>query len=207
MLFKYNFVVESEKMNALNLFPIIWKDTFQFDWQVIEPKVTQLFSEVDSFASLEVGGKTTVGLNLYPDKRPHTWEEFSPFMEWARPRVEYIWQKWGLIPQKKYVTGSWFNLHNQGDYTKEHHHHSTHIVISSYLQCPPNSGGIEFKNPFEIYKYSEPVSEPDNGIWTEETVKTNDVLFFPGWLKHRTAISSSEQRRIVFTMNISGQYE
>jgi len=194
-------------MKTVDLFPIIWKDQYEFNLDTLEPKITKLFSEVSYNSSLEEGGKSTVSLNIFPDKRPHEWKELSDFVEWCKPRVEYMWQKWALIPQRKYITGSWFNIHHEGDYTKEHHHHSTHITIAAYLKCPPNSGFIEFRSPFEIYKLSEPVIEPDNGIWVEQEIKTNDVLFFPGWLKHRTAPSLTKEARIVFTMNISGQYE
>jgi uncharacterized protein (TIGR02466 family) len=194
-------------MKSLDLFPIIWKDNYTFDWNKLESKVMNLINESDTSSLLEVGGKTTVGLNYFEDKRPHKWEEFQDYFEWLQPRVENIWSRWGLIPQRKFITGSWFNLHNKGDYTKEHHHHSTHIVVSTYLQCPENSGCIQFKNPYEMQKLSEPVATPDEGLWTDCEIKTNDVLIFPGWIRHRTLPSCSNYPRIVFTMNISGTYE
>lgn len=194
-------------MKNLDLFPIIFKDTYDFNWHQIKPKVMSLIDESDYSATLEIGGKTTVGLNYYPDKRPHNWKEFSNFVEWIEPRVETVWQKWGLMPQKKYISESWFNLHNIGDYTKEHYHHSVHIVVASYLTCPPLSGCIQFKTPYEQQKLSEPVSCPDEGIWVDCEVNTNDVLVFPGWMKHRTTISNSNESRIVYTMNIIGVCE
>lgn len=194
-------------MESLDLFPIIWKEKYQFDFQSLGSKVYELIEESDTKSDLEYGGISTVGLNLYEGKRPHTWKEFSDYMDWLRPRVEDIWSKWSLLPQRKYVTGSWFNLHRYGDYTREHHHHSTHIVVTAYLKCPPNSGCIQFRNPYTIQKLSEPVSTPDEGLWVDCVCETNDVLIFPGWIEHRTQPSRTHEDRIVFTMNISGSYE
>lgn len=194
-------------MKSLDLFPIIFKDTYEFNWKSLSNKVYDLIQESDPISELESGGITTVGLNLYEDKRPHLWEEFSDYLEWLRPKVESVWGNWGLVPQRKYITGSWFNLHKCGDYTKPHHHHSTHIVVTAYLQCPKDSGCIQFQNPFSLQKLSEPVATPDEGLWTDCVCETNDILIFPGWIDHRTQPSNSQEDRIVFTMNISGSYE
>lgn len=194
-------------MNSLDLFPIVWKDHYDFDWENIKEKVYSLIDESDTHSSLESGGITTVGLNLYPEKRPHLWEEFSGYLNWLQLKVEGIWQKWGLIPQSKLITGSWFNLHQTGNYTKEHHHHSTHVVATAYLRCPKNSGCIQFQNPFSLQKLSEPVATPDEGLWVDCVCETNDILLFPGWLQHRTQPSQSNEDRIVFTVNISGVYD
>lgn len=192
-------------MKSLDVFPIVFKDHYQFDWETISPRVLSLFDEVDEYAALEVNGKTTVGLNIYEDKRPHLWPEFTDYIQWLQPRVESIWSRWGLRPMKKYCTGSWFNLHTRDCHTLEHYHHGVHLVITSYLQCPKNSGFIQLRSPHELHKLGEPLASPDAGIWEEVPVETNDILIFPGWIKHKTGVSTTDDPRIVFTMNVSGE--
>jgi hypothetical protein len=38
--------------------------------------------------------------------------------------------------------------------------------------------------------------------WNECKTKTGDVLCFPGWLKHRTQPSNSDEQRWVLTTNV-----
>ena len=42
----------------------------------------------------------------------------------------------------------------------------------------------------------------DNNLWKEVPVKTGDVLFFPGWINHRTQENTTNEERIVMTYNI-----
>ena len=56
----------------------------------------------------------------------------------------------------------------------------------------------------QAYKYSEPL-HPDywNGMeWEAIDVKTNDVIFFPGWLRHKTEKNTSDESRYVMSANI-----
>jgi len=63
-------------MESLDLFPIIWKEKYQFNFQSLGSKVYELIEESDTKSDLEYGGISTVGLNLYEGKRPHTWKEY-----------------------------------------------------------------------------------------------------------------------------------
>ena len=47
-----------------------------------------------------------------------------------------------------------------------------------------------------------PVLDLDNNLWKEVPVKTGDVLFFPGWINHRTQENTTNEERIVMTYNI-----
>ena len=66
------------------------------------------------------------------------------------------------------------------------------------------------QTPLQIYKMGEPLNYNyyDEGMdWMEIPVKTNDVLFFPGWLKHKTAVNRSLEDRYVMSLNIMGRIE
>ena len=58
-----------------------------------------------------------------------------------------------------------------------------------------------WKDCLEYHKLGFPV-DLDNNLWKEVPVKTGDVLFFPGWINHRTQENTTNEERIVMTYNI-----
>ena len=42
--------------------------------------------------------------------------------------------------------------------------------------------------------------------WEYIDVQTNDVLFFPGWLTHKTEVNKTNQNRYVMSLNVMGNY-
>jgi ectoine hydroxylase-related dioxygenase (phytanoyl-CoA dioxygenase family) len=65
------------------------------------------------------------------------------------------------------------------------------------------------KNPLQIYKLGEPLDYyyyDNQKEWMPIEVKTNDVLFFPGWLTHKTEKNLSDEHRYVMSLNIMGNY-
>ena len=72
---------------------------------------------------------------------------------------------------------------------------------------PEGSGNLQILNPLHTFKYAEPVDDgyemPRQDHWIDIPVKTNDVIYFPGWLKHRTGANNSDSNRYVMTMNVT----
>ena len=72
---------------------------------------------------------------------------------------------------------------------------------------PKGSGDFMVKNPFELQKYSEPLIHDYYDMerdWKSIEVNTNDVLFFPGWLTHKTGVNKVDEDRYVVSLNIMG---
>ena len=99
------------------------------------------------------------------------------------------------------MLNSWINVHERTGVTLEHSHNNALFVVTSYINLPPNSGYIEFRDPLEYHKSNTPM-EPEEELWKEVPCNTNDVLIFPAWLKHRVQPSQTDEQRIVLTMNI-----
>jgi hypothetical protein len=137
--------------------------------------------------------------NLHISYQPHTWQETQFFMPWLMNRAMFVWNHLNY-KGSPIITSSWTNLHKRTGATLEHNHNHTPLIATCYLQCPPNSGNIEFRDPLEYHKFGLPY-EPLEYLWKEVKVKTNDVLFFPGWIKHRTQVSNSDDDRVVLTIN------
>jgi len=67
--------------------------------------------------------------------------------------------------------------------------------------APAGSGNIEFLDPLEYHKSNFPVV-PEVSFYKEVQVATNNVLIFPGWIKHRVQPNNTDQERVVITFNI-----
>jgi len=115
--------------------------------------------------------------------------------------IYFIRKENKFVSEYNEVTESWINIHYKGGQTLEHSHNFITFVVTAYLQVPDNCGYIEFKDPLEYHKSIYPIF-PEESLYKELPVTTNDVLIFPGWLKHRVQPNLSNDERIIFTFNI-----
>ena len=203
-------------LEPINPHPYIFKDHYDFNFPAVKDRVDEYIAQADSmtkakkFDTLEKeGGVTTVVMsNMYP---PHDWDHFHDFRDnFLYPRINEIWERWKLAPLGKHISQSWINKHPRGAYTKEHHHQNVQVAVSCYLHVPEGSGRILMKNTMELQKQGEPLNYYyyDSGYdFSPVDVKTGDVLFFPGWLKHKTEKSASDEDRYIMSLNIMGTYE
>jgi uncharacterized protein (TIGR02466 family) len=180
--------------------PLIIKSHFDFKWNELESISNYLINTTEQEMVLETGGGFSSALNPKP---PHMLPEFEEFYKWFLPMARHIIIKeWGYTPTINYnVVQSWVNVHEKGGTTLEHNHGGAILVASAYLNLPKDSGFIEFRDPME---YQKGFHRRDNmgWEWNECKAKTGDVLCFPGWLKHRTQPSNSDEQRWVLTTNV-----
>lgn len=179
---------------------ILFKDHWDGDTSLILERCRQSAKLVNVNTTLEKGNALSTVSTL---DDPHNWEECKPFVDWIMQRVDLLWHAWNFRNCKRWVTKSWTNVHKDSGMTMEHSHGDLAIVITWYISLPPKSGFIEFRNPLEYHWAGYPVENGDKGLWTTAPCKTNDVLIFPGWLKHRVQPSQTDEERWVITMNIS----
>ena len=201
-------------LEPINTFPYLFKDTYDYDFPAIKDRVDEYVGQADelikanNYDTLEKeGGITTVVMsNQSP---PHDWDHFYDFREnFLYPRINELWERWRLDKIGKHISQSWINKHPPRGVTMEHHHQNVQVACACYLQVPEHSGSLMIQNPLQIYKMGEPLnySYYDEGMdWMEIPVKTNDILFFPGWLKHKTGINRSLDDRYVMSLNIMGR--
>ncbi len=180
--------------------PLIWKFNYSFDLPSLQPKLDNLFSMVGVNSELEAdGGISTVAVDR--QYQPHTWGELRDFHNWLGDRIAEIKREHNFTLPYSEVSQSWCNKHIRGSKTIEHTHSYTTFVAACYVKCPPMSGNIEFKDPLEYAKSAWPII-PELSLYKEVPVSTNDVVIFPGWLKHRVQPSQTDEERIVMTFNI-----
>lgn len=180
--------------------PVIWKFSYHFNLDTINPKLNNLFDQVEVNSALETGAAlSTVSLPI--QVQPHTWKELDDFQYWLGEKISYIRTQWSFNHEHSEVINSWVNRHYKTGQTIEHSHSNTTFVVSAYIKCSPGSGNIEFKDPLEYHKQSFPIVS-DESFYREVHCETNDVLIFPGWLRHRTQVNDVNDERIVITFNI-----
>jgi uncharacterized protein (TIGR02466 family) len=188
--------------------PVIIKVHYDgWDWNTMKTVCQNMIDESPVNAGLETdGGKSSV-YNV--KNQPHNNPAFRPFYTWLTPIVNHlIFKEWKLMQDYEYSVGnSWVNVHPKGGITSEHHHGPAVIVAAAYLQLPKDSGFIQFKDPLEYVKGFH--TKQDSRVAEYYTVPavTGDVFLFPGWLRHRTEHSNSDEDRWVLTTNIMNDHK
>lgn len=202
-------------MKSLNPFPYIYKSKFDFQFDNYKSKVDghlaaarQTIEDNNYHTHEKGGGVTSVVINRIT--APHEWDEFADFRPWLYDKIDEVWDLWKLSTwMRKHVSDSWINVHPPGAWTEEHHHQNVQVAVAAYLNVPKDSGRLLVQNPLCCYKKAEPLNyhyyqkEMD---WAPVEVKTGDVLFFPGWLTHKTEVNKGDQDRYIMSLNIMGTY-
>jgi len=202
-------------LDYVNPTPYLFKGKYDFKFEKNKQKIFDnlvLAKDVSKHYNVEQplmrgDALTSVVLMGTQYQPPHTWPEFRDFVEgWLPSRIGEIWETWRLESRvNNYISESWLNVHPKGGWTAEHCHNRAIIAVSCYLNVPPNSGNLVVENPMQIYKCAEPMHANYDSLglkWHTVDVETNDVLLFPGWLRHKTEINQSDEERIVITTNI-----
>ncbi len=201
-------------LKTIDPFPYMFKSSFDFGWVHVKEEIEaeiersqKIIEEVGGVDTPEKGGGTT-SVILRNDIHNIFGEEFHKHIDGM---LSHVWDQWHLdMGRTRYISESWINKHPPRGRTAEHHHQNVQMAVACYLNVPENSGNLMIQNPLQIYKMGEPLNYNyyDEGMdWMEIPVKTNDVLFFPGWLKHKTAVNRSLEDRYIMSLNIMGRIE
>jgi uncharacterized protein (TIGR02466 family) len=180
---------------------LICKYRYDFDFKTLYPKILKTFEDYKGNVSALETGNSRSTIDTEKSARPHQWPELQPFIQWLERVVleQYAHHKYVYVERR--IQESWFNIHKRTGETLEHHHNGIGLVATCYLQLPKDSGFIEFRDPLEYHKTNSPII-PELELWKTVECEANDILIFPGWLKHRTQASKSDEDRIVMTLNI-----
>lgn len=192
---------QNSNFTCVDPFPrLIWKLNYDFNFPSIKDELLKIASETKLTSKLEQGQSfSSVSNQTYP---PHEWPIFQDFGRWIGPHIKEINAYFGYLDHDYTISNSWYNVHYETGITTEHCHNRADLVLACYLNVPTNSGNIEFRDPLEYHKCDTPI-HPEEHLWKEVQIKTNDVLIFPGWLKHRTQENSTNEPRVVMSMNVS----
>lgn len=185
-------------MEPIRLWPeLIYKYKCPVDLTEMAEMAISLCKDTTIHNLEQGGGRSTFNTHNDLISRP----EFTELRNWMINCSQEVWGAWELLDMKRYVHRSWANWHPPGGWTAEHDHGSTHQVIVVYLRQPENGGNIMFKDPMQYTKAAYPKSDLAKE-WRTVEVKQNDVLFFPGFMRHMTEPNNSNADRTVMTINV-----
>jgi uncharacterized protein (TIGR02466 family) len=163
----------------------------------------QILSTATSQSYLETGAAFSTLSNQ--TTCPHRHPVFQDFFKWQQSVVEdIILNQLKLTNAYDYVVGnSWANVHHNTGETKPHAHGLSALSCVAYLNLPENSGFTEFKDPHYDLRSLHERSDSDAGLteWCAVNASAGDVLFFPGWLQHRSQVNSSSYPRWIVSSN------
>lgn len=191
-------------MNEINPFPpLIFKEKFgDFDHTHIIA-ASEILDQSISIGNSYLEKKnafSSIGNQTNP---PHLHPVFSSFFSWLQQRAENILHhQYNLSDRYSYYIGnSWVNLHRFNGQTIEHNHGLSALSCVAYLTMPNDSGYTEFKDPYYNLRSLHEQNDSHLKEWFPIIVEPGDVLFFPGWLLHRSQTSNSYNDRWVLSAN------
>jgi len=182
--------------------PLIYKIDYKFDTKQLITLIDTSLSETVENSYLESGNAFSSVMNQF--NRPHYWPIVQQFLNELSPSINKILDSWQIERRPWYIGNSWANKHLRGGVTKDHHHGNHVAAVAAYISLPAKSGFIEFKNPLEYHwSQSNLIDHDGKSLWYPVECSSNQVLIFPGWLRHRTQISESDEPRYIMSFNIS----
>ena len=109
------------------------------------------------------------------------------------------------IQNQFYLTQSWTAINQKGD--AHHSHIHPNCVFSCVYYVQANSGDLQIKMPIsriqEGYNVSYKVLQQNifNSRTINLSVKTGDIVIFPGWCEHQALPNEDDEPRIILGTN------
>jgi uncharacterized protein (TIGR02466 family) len=178
--------------------PVIFCDHFEFTDKHLAAAYKILHAATDSNTNLEVGDAQSTVANQ--NIAPHRHTAFLDFFEWLEEKSKHIIQEWKLDTSNQfYVGNSWINRHGNTGETVPHNHGFSSLSCVAYISLPPGSGFTQFQDPHYNFKNLHESSALQE--YYSVPVQQGDVLFFPGWLTHKSEKNTSVEDRIILSAN------
>lgn len=195
----------------LNLFSLPVYKVNLLDWiktQELENFLQAKFSESSNENSQleKQGGISTYNTNPKLHLEPFAEKISKLVLEHAKFYWKVLDVDSRLNPK---IDQCWANIHYDRGVTLQHSHSLFPMVATFYVRAEKNSGNLILINPMEYGLTHIPYEVPiENKTETAIKVSTGDLVFFPGWIRHKTEENLSTAPRIVmsFNINYSGKY-
>jgi len=184
----------------------VWRLNYDFEYEhggSLQYDVGSLLDTVRTNSELESNNAFSTASASLESYAPHNWECLQKFFYIIHKQLIPIWDHWGYFNCHITPRESWINIHKRGGITTEHLHSPCPMVLSCYLKAPRGSGNFLIRDPLEYHRFGSP-QVPEQNLWREIPVQTNDILVFPGWLKHATQPNNTDEDRIVLSINYEG---
>ena len=145
------------------------------------------------------------GVKISKDTNILWGEQMSRVSNFITDKVLSFVEKVLEIEDEFGMTQSWSTINSKGDYHHQHNHPNTILSCVYYAQA--NSGDFQIKMPKsriqEGFNFSYKIKQPNsfNSSLAHYTVKTGDLIIFPGHLNHYSLPNNSDEPRIMIGSN------
>lgn len=190
----------SNALSPINPFPpVIFRDHFEFTDTHFTAAYEMLQASTDSNTNLEVGDAQSTVANQ--NNAPHRHAAFLDFFDWMQATSNHIVRQWNLDTTNQfYIGNSWINRHGPNGETISHNHGFSSLSCVAYISLPDQSGFTQFQDPHYALKNLHETSLLQE--YYAVPVKQSDVLFFPGWLTHKSEKNHSIEDRVILSANV-----
>lgn len=103
-----------------------------------------------------------------------------------------------------YITQSWLNITNAGEYHHKHSHSNSYISGVFYIEADEQNDAIKFFKPYNKYQQIK-LTPKDWNLHNSETwwfnVKKGLIVLFPSYLEHMVEMKQGDNKRISLAFN------
>lgn len=128
---------------------------------------------------------------------------FSNLTEWILNETKNGLDYMGVVRDSHYVSSLWLNAQYESNNHTLHSHSNSILSGVVYIDIPPNSQKIVFKDPRPQSQVLVPIQR-DTGEFPINPVE-GAMFFWPSWLEHKTVTNSFdtlERPRLTLAFNI-----
>ena len=186
-------------MEEINIWPpLIYRTKYEGDLTRLQDLFLQICKKQPHHIFLRNGGKST-----YNIQNILMWDDFTELRTWIEEKAQIAWKEMKFDTEKTLkIHYSWCNYHPPGAWCTEHNHGISQLVAVMYIKHPDKSGNLLFKNPLQ-YHFSSWPQRSDYNEWTSLPVNTGDLIFFPGFILHKSEVNESQEDRLMLATNMN----
>jgi len=205
---------------TLSLFPTLVYKNYYSEFSNLK---TNLFSKLESVFE-ETKNNNNVFMREGTLCSYHTADDLHKlFPDQTKDAVDFVescaknyWKECGYFEGlTPFVFQVWANKTPKGGYIDSHLHGNMPFTAVMYIDASPEQGNLFLENPLETVLMTQPISPNIKyPIGQEISVRSGDLIMFPGYLRHSVKANLSETPRLILGFNIgckgpywAGQYD
>lgn len=137
------------------------------------------------------------------DNKILKYNEFKNLNNFVQEKIDFFVNSF-IKPKydfKCYITKSWLNFNNKGNFHQRHTHSNSFLSGVFYLNVG-DQGEITFLTPFNnLFNIENTETNHFNADYARIKVKNGDLLIFYSHLEHKVDINQSNETRVSLSFN------
>lgn len=206
---------KSQKQDGLRvLFPTLIYEAWYPDYEVIKQHLIDFnlkLREVDQEGREKSEKEYSTGFTSYFSRQDlYKLQEIQHLVKFLYQCAGSYAQQhhWDIINHRPVINSLWGNINSQYSFHPEHLHPYSHISGVFYVDIPPESPSIKFKDPRMARWMMPPTAEgsrPENTFYASVPPESGKLFMFPSWLEHGVDQNMNDIERISMSFNFEMQ--